>query len=164
MLWLLWDFSTPLASARRGVKAGFNNLRVSEIKHARVAMMAALDAVVQHYVKFPGFEDVPTGLAAVATPPGTYGFAALFLVSGLMELAIWTEDGKKEPGNFGDPVGLACTMLICAPKRSTTAGSRCSRPSDASACLGLCQGTPTLAPTPQKKLLPKTARRAKAYA
>ena len=23
-----------------------------------------------------------------------------------MELAIWTEDGKKETGNFGDPVGL----------------------------------------------------------
>ena len=37
---------------------------------------------------------------------GTYGFAALFLVSGLMELAIWTEDGRKEPRHFGDPVVL----------------------------------------------------------
>ncbi|CAE8675736.1 unnamed protein product, partial [Polarella glacialis] len=70
------------------------------------AMMAALGAVVQHYVKFPGFEDVPSGLGAVTTAPGTYGFAALFLVSGLLELAIWTQDDKKEPGNFGDPAGL----------------------------------------------------------
>ena len=23
-----------------------------------------------------------------------------------MELAVWTEDPSKEPGNFGDPLGL----------------------------------------------------------
>ena len=36
-----------------------------------VAMMAALGAVVQHYVKFPGFDSVPTGLAASITAPGS---------------------------------------------------------------------------------------------
>eukprot|EP00438_Fugacium_kawagutii_P028592 Skav226684 [mRNA] locus=scaffold3971:62939:80133:- [translate_table: standard] len=56
------------------------------------AMMAALGAAVQHYVQFPGFEEVPTGLGAVTTAPGTYGFAALFLISGVLELALWTED------------------------------------------------------------------------
>ncbi|CAE8589534.1 unnamed protein product [Polarella glacialis] len=96
----------PLGFSKKGDKAGFNNLQASEIKHGRVAMMAALGAVVQHYVKFPGFESVPTGLGAVTTAPGTYGFAALFLVSGVLELAIWTQDDKKEPGNFGDPAGL----------------------------------------------------------
>ncbi|CAE8611714.1 unnamed protein product [Polarella glacialis] len=96
----------PLGFSKKGDKAGFNNLQASEIKHGRVAMMAALGAVVQHYVKFPGFEDVPSGLGAVTTAPGTYGFAALFLVSGVLELAIWTQNEKKEPGNFGDPAGL----------------------------------------------------------
>ncbi|CAE8741390.1 unnamed protein product [Polarella glacialis] len=99
-------FFDPLGFSKKGDKAGFNNLQASEIKHGRVAMMAALGAVVQHYVKFPGFESVPTGLGAVTTAPGTYGFAALFLVSGVLELAIWTQDDKKEPGNFGDPAGL----------------------------------------------------------
>merc|ERR1719295_2340100 len=69
--------------------------------------MAAVGAVVQHYVKLPGFEKVPAGLSAVTTEPGSYGFAALFLLSGAMELAVWTQDEKKEPGNFGDPVGLS---------------------------------------------------------
>ncbi|CAE8589535.1 unnamed protein product [Polarella glacialis] len=99
-------FFDPLGFSKKGDKAGFNNLQAAEIKHGRVAMMAALGAVVQHYVKFPGFESVPTGLGAVTTAPGKEGFAALFLVSGVLELAIWTQDDKKEPGNFGDPAGL----------------------------------------------------------
>ena len=68
--------------------------------------MAALGAVVQHYVKFPGFESVPSGLAASITAPGSYGFVALFAVSGILELGAWTESDNKEPGNFGDPLGL----------------------------------------------------------
>lgn len=99
-------FFDPAGFSKAGDKAGFNNLRAAEIKHGRVAMMAALGAVAQHYVKFPGFEAVPAGLGAVTTAPGTYGFAALFLLSGVMELAVWAQDDKKEPGNFGDPVGL----------------------------------------------------------
>ena len=69
-------------------------------------MMAALGAVVQHYIKFPGFESVPTGLAASITAPGSYGFVALFALTGILELAAWTESDDKEPGNFGDPLGL----------------------------------------------------------
>jgi len=89
-----------------GDKEGFRNLRSAELKHARVAMMAALGAAVQHYVKLPGFESVPAGLGAVTTAPGTYGFVALFLVSGALELAVWTQDPNKEVGDFGDPLGL----------------------------------------------------------
>merc|ERR550537_338282 len=54
----------PAGFCKVGDKAGFRNLRAAEIKHGRVAMMAALGAVVQHYVKFPGFESVPSGLGA----------------------------------------------------------------------------------------------------
>ncbi|CAE8611726.1 unnamed protein product [Polarella glacialis] len=96
----------PAGFSKVGDKAGFNNLRASEIKHGRVAMLAALGAVFQHYVKFPGFGDVPSGLGAVEKLPGTFGFAVLFLVSGYLELVIWTQDEKKEPGNFGDPAGF----------------------------------------------------------
>jgi len=99
-------FFDPLGFAKEGDEAGFRNLRAAEIKHGRVAMMAALGAVVQHYVKLPGFDGVPAGLAAVTAAPGTYGFAALFLVAGALELGVWTEDSSKEPGNFGDPLSL----------------------------------------------------------
>ena len=96
----------PAGFCKKGDEAGFRNLRAAEIKHGRAAMMAALGAVVQHYVKFPGFESVPSGLAASITAPGSYGFVALFAVSGILELGAWTESDNKEPGNFGDPLGL----------------------------------------------------------
>merc|ERR1712037_649062 len=80
---------------------GFNNLRAAEIKHGRVAMMAALGGVVQHFVKFPGFEKVPAGFSAVTTAPGSFGFIALLTVSAGLELAVWKQDPEKEPGNFG---------------------------------------------------------------
>merc|ERR1712242_180762 len=99
-------FFDLLGFAKVGDKEGFNNLRAAEIKHGRVAMMAALGAVVQHFVKFPGFESVPSGMSAALTAPGSYGFIALFLITGALELGVWTEDPSKEPGNFGDPLGL----------------------------------------------------------
>merc|ERR1719356_1490852 len=99
-------FFDPAGFSKVGDKEGFNNLRAAEIKHGRVAMMAALGAVVQHFVKFPGFEKVPAGLSAVTTAPGSYGFIALFLITGALELGVWTENPSKEPGNFGDPLSL----------------------------------------------------------
>jgi len=87
-------------------EATFRKLRTAEIKHGRVAMMAALGAVVQHYVQIPGFENVPKGLGAVNVSPGKEAAIALILISGALELAVWTDDESKEPGNFGDPLGL----------------------------------------------------------
>eukprot|EP00439_Symbiodinium_sp_Y106_P035782 s1818_g4.t1 len=113
------------------------NRRASEAASEALAFALALamescsSLVVQHYVKFPGFEGVPAGLGAVTTAPGTYGFAALFLLSGAMELGVWTQDipcpwavragrtlrgsvalgslqdPSKEAGDFGDPLGRA---------------------------------------------------------
>lgn len=99
-------FFDPAGFCKKGDLDGFRNLRAAEIKHGRVAMMAALGAAVQHYIQFPGFEKVPAGMDAVTTAPGSYGFAALVAVSGALELGVWTEDASKEPGNFGDPAGL----------------------------------------------------------
>ncbi|CAK0903686.1 unnamed protein product, partial [Prorocentrum cordatum] len=100
-------FFDPAGFSKVGDEEGFRSLRTAELKHGRVAMMAALGFVAQQYVKFPGFESVPEGVGAVTTAPGTYGFAALFLFAGAMELAVWTQDPKKEAGNFGDPLGLS---------------------------------------------------------
>jgi len=50
-------FFDPLGFCKVGDEAGFRNLRAAELKHARVAMMAALGAVVQPAIKFPGFEE-----------------------------------------------------------------------------------------------------------
>merc|ERR1719150_3191223 len=96
----------PAGFSKKGDESGFRTLRAAEIKHGRVAMMAAVGAVAQHYIKFPGFESVPSGLSAVLTPPGSYGMVLLFLVAGVLELGLWTEAPSKEPGNFGDPLGL----------------------------------------------------------
>lgn len=99
-------FFDPAGFCKKGDLDGFRNLRAAEIKHGRVAMMAALGAVFQHYIQFPGFEKVPAGMDAVTSAPGSYGFAALVAVAGALELGAWVEDPSKEPGNFGDPAGL----------------------------------------------------------
>jgi len=100
------EYFDPLGFSKVGNEEGFRKLRAAEIKHGRVAMMAAAGAVAQHYVKFPGFEKVPAGLAATTTEPGQTGFIALFVVAGALELGLWTESPDKAPGNFGDPLGL----------------------------------------------------------
>lgn len=99
-------FFDPAGFCKKGDENGFRNLRAAEIKHGRVAMMAAVGAVVQHYVKLPGFDSVPSGLAASITAPGNFAFIVLFALSGILELGPWTEKSEREPGNFGDPLGL----------------------------------------------------------
>merc|ERR1712137_4206 len=88
-----------------GDETGFNKLRASELKHGRVAMMASIGLVGQHFQKFPGFEKTPAGLGALGTGEGLFGFVGLFVLSAFLELA-WREDESKEPGNFGDPFGV----------------------------------------------------------
>uniref|UniRef100_A0A7S0B535 Uncharacterized protein n=1 Tax=Pyrodinium bahamense TaxID=73915 RepID=A0A7S0B535_9DINO len=80
-------------------------LREAEIKHGRVAMMAATGSVVAHYVKMPGFEGVPTGLAALGTNAGATGFAVLLLLAGVLEAARGTRPADQ-PGSYGDPFGF----------------------------------------------------------
>eukprot|EP00930_Biecheleria_cincta_P074777 TRINITY_DN6198_c0_g1_i1.p1 TRINITY_DN6198_c0_g1~~TRINITY_DN6198_c0_g1_i1.p1 ORF type:complete len:252 (+),score=53.06 TRINITY_DN6198_c0_g1_i1:67-822(+) len=88
-----------------GDPTGFLHLRRAEIKHGRVAMMAAVGSVFAHYVKLPGFDAVPTGLKALNTEMGSVGFTALFLFAGLIEVYNWKQS-KAEPGSYGDPFKL----------------------------------------------------------
>jgi len=95
----------PLGFCKVGDEVGFRNLRAAEIKHGRVAMMASIGALGQHYVQLPGFESVKGTFGAMLTGEGVLGFFVLFAASGVLELA-WRENPRKEPGNFGDPFGL----------------------------------------------------------
>lgn len=88
-----------------GDPTGFLHLRRAEIKHGRVAMMAAVGSVFAHYVKLPGFDAVPTGLKALDTEMGSAGFTVLFVFAGLIEVNNWKES-KAEPGSYGDPFNL----------------------------------------------------------
>ena len=98
-------FFDPLGFTKVGDEAGFNKLRSSELKHGRVAMMASVGLLGQHFIKFPGFEKTPAGLGAMGTGEGVLGFVGIFLLSAFLELA-WREKDGAEPGNFGDPLGV----------------------------------------------------------
>merc|ERR1712032_256098 len=101
----------PLGFCKVGDYATFHKLRSAELKHGRVAMMAAAGTVFAHYVKFPGFEKVPAGLGALSSPGFAIGFFVLFPLAGFLEIVYWKDDINKEPGNFGDPAGWAGTGL-----------------------------------------------------
>merc|ERR1719188_2891757 len=95
----------PLGFTKTGDEEGFRKMREAELKHGRVAMMASVGLVGQHYLKFPFFEKTPAGLGALYDGPGVLGFFGIFVLSGIMELA-WRPSADREPGNFGDPFGV----------------------------------------------------------
>jgi len=97
-------FFDPLGFSKVGDKEGFRKLRLAEIKHARVAMMAAVGLLFQNLVQFPGFKNVPQGISAVASGNGAIGFAALIVISGALELVFWKQDPNKQVGDFGNPL------------------------------------------------------------
>ena len=107
-------FFDPLGLAKGKDAKGFRQLRVAEIKHGRVAMMASIGMVLPHFWHAPGFENVPNGIGAVFTEMGGPGFAALVLGAGLHELVLWKDDESKDPGDFGDPIKLAGTTKFWA--------------------------------------------------
>merc|ERR1712232_149961 len=96
----------PAGFAKVGDEAGFKNLRAAELKHGRVAMMAAVGAVARSLFRFPGFEDVKGTFTAIGGGEGVLaGTAAIFVLSGVLE-QVWTEQPGKNAGDFGDPAGL----------------------------------------------------------
>jgi len=90
-------------------KAEFQEYRRAELKHGRVAMMAAAGAVVQHFITFPGFGDVSRGMGAMFEFPANLGFLLLLAGIAALELNILVEEEGKEPGDFNDPAGLLNT-------------------------------------------------------
>jgi len=103
-----WD---PLNLMREGFKnekgefkseETFRWYRAAELKHGRISMLALLGLFSGTMTKFYGFEDVPSGLAALQTGPGGAGMGLIVLVAGIFELDIWKQDPSKQPGDFGD--------------------------------------------------------------
>jgi len=86
---------------------GFKFLRSAELKNGRVAMMASVGLVAQHFIKLPGFEDVPAGLGALSTSQGANGFAALVILIFFLEAKEYADGSYRTGmGNYGDPLNL----------------------------------------------------------
>lgn len=108
-------FFDPLGFSPVGERRKFWNLRDSEIKHGRVAMLAAIGLVFQHFVHVP----VPTwktyvkvaqyGMGAITVwygPGGFFGYLVPFVfVTGFLEIFWFPNNQGRNPGNFGNPLG-----------------------------------------------------------
>merc|ERR1712217_260536 len=77
-------FFDPLGFCKVGDEAGFRKLRAAELKHGRVAMMASIGAVGQHFIKFPWAASVHGTFGAMNTGEGVVGFIPLFAACGLL--------------------------------------------------------------------------------
>eukprot|EP00931_Biecheleriopsis_adriatica_P093856 TRINITY_DN67579_c0_g1_i1.p1 TRINITY_DN67579_c0_g1~~TRINITY_DN67579_c0_g1_i1.p1 ORF type:complete len:292 (-),score=57.17 TRINITY_DN67579_c0_g1_i1:83-958(-) len=77
----------------------FQQYRQAELKHGRVAMLAAIGLVTQPYYRFPGFEECMNDWSALNSGAGA-GFGILFLLAGWMELVIWKQGDKQDIGDF----------------------------------------------------------------
>mmetsp|Transcript_87873 Transcript_87873/g.273032 ORF Transcript_87873/g.273032 Transcript_87873/m.273032 type:complete len:271 (+) Transcript_87873:108-920(+) len=95
----------PLGFCKVGEEQDFRILREAELKHGRVAMMASIGLVGQHFLRLPGAESLPTGAGALNTLAGQVGFFAIFVWGGVLE-QVWKQSPDQEVGNFGDPFGL----------------------------------------------------------
>jgi len=101
-----WD---PLGFTDGIDEAEFQKLRVAELKHGRVSMLACLGYIVPYIVKLPGtidlngdtFADVPNGLSALsALPP--LGIAQILILAGALELGPFKERTSND-GTFVSP-------------------------------------------------------------
>merc|ERR1719217_1626740 len=81
----------------------FEKYRVAELKHGRVAMLAATGLLTNVVWKFPGFDFVPQGVSALQTEQGGAGFGIIFILAAYFELNNWK-------GNFPDPLNLGKAM------------------------------------------------------
>lgn len=103
-----WD---PAGFVQKGPSQteSFYRLRQAELKHGRVAMLALVGEIVQHYVYLPFFDGVGKGLDALSVSAGQFGFSLVVIFSGYLELVVLTQDpkDKSRAGAFGDPWGVA---------------------------------------------------------
>jgi len=101
----LWD---PLGLCNPYDEKTFRTLRAAEMKHCRIAMLATVGACWQHFpeIRLPGLRDVPSGLGAMVTPPGSFAFIIAMMLAGAGEF-VFKQDPDKEVGDFGDPLEFA---------------------------------------------------------
>merc|ERR1719164_405752 len=69
-------------------------------------MMASVGAVFQHFVKFPGFENVKGTFGALTQPAGFLGFFCIFASCSILELAWRERPNSRWAGDYNDPFGL----------------------------------------------------------
>jgi len=85
-------------------EAAFKDLRAKELKHGRAAMMGSVGMLTQSLVQVPGMEGVPKSCKAILVGNGMIGGIAVLALIGVLEAAVFVQDEKKEPGNFGNPL------------------------------------------------------------
>jgi len=100
-----WD---PLGLCPPDDRKAFRKLRTAELKHGRIAMLASIGLVAQHFIRLPSgvFDDVPNGLYAPFTPWGGCGCLAIVWVCLVLEFVFFAQDPMKEVGDFGDPLNV----------------------------------------------------------
>jgi len=108
---LMWD---PLGFCKDGKQETFDRYRAAEVKHGRVAMVAVVGLVVQHYFHIKYFvtpeelipmDKMPSGLGALSVEPGGQAFGLLVLLAGFVELGLLKAPEGAKPWEFGDPLG-----------------------------------------------------------
>lgn len=89
-------FIDPLGLVADGDKEYFDMLRGAELKHGRVAMLGIVGYLVTLAgVRFPGAEDIPSGIAALSAVPGMV-WAQFWATTALMEAVNRDVTGKGE--------------------------------------------------------------------
>jgi len=108
---MMWD---PLGFCKDGSQETFDKYRAAEVKHGRVAMVAVVGLVTQHYVHIKNFvtpdalipmDGMPNGFGALSTDPGGQGFGLLVLLAGFFEMGLLKSPKGSKPWEFGDPAG-----------------------------------------------------------
>jgi len=103
-----FGYFDPLGFCPTGDEPNFRRLRTSEMKHGRIAMLASVGLVAQHYIRIPTgtFDEVPSGVFAVTDPNGIFGIVVLIWTCLVLEFVVFAQDPSKEIGDFGDPFNV----------------------------------------------------------
>jgi len=98
-------FFDPLGFSKVGDMEGFRRLRISELKHGRVAMMACAGVIMQHYQVWVSWENVPRGIYAVTNWKGAVGFTLIVIWCAAAELKFWKDKLRRveDVGDYGNP-------------------------------------------------------------
>lgn len=97
----------PLGMCPAGNEGKFRRFREAELKHGRVAMLASVGMVTQHYLRLPGFENVPSGTLAIEVEPANKAWWFIIALCGVLDFFVFKQDFNKEVGDFGDPAGFS---------------------------------------------------------
>lgn len=86
----------------------FRKFREAELKHGRVAMLATVGSLVQHFVRIPAAElaQAPSGIQAAFDPNGSTGMLVLTIICGFIEIFVLYQEDTRRGGDYGDPLKL----------------------------------------------------------